>query len=229
MFGLRSVLKQGRLCLITFFLLSHWCVFSQTPVLDRGVLPDNDARNAGLDSNAADGSLIGDDFTLGREGEVWVIDRIRTWVSTSTASSAAFGDLFQEISFLGGLANDPPAAECVCHNLLSLKTGTLSEKGSANPDIAVSPGSMPDQWQVDFQNFRWSVPGGTKVQFAIKAVPRRNSQGTKLRLTAVPVQGEHSLRIFTHDGGFRSFLGKKAQNSGGSLAISIQVWAHLAR
>jgi len=60
-----------------------------------------------------------------------------------------------------GLANDQSVAECARHNVLPLKTGTLTEQGSANPDIVVSPGSLPNQWQVDFRNFRWSVPGTT--------------------------------------------------------------------
>ena len=171
MFKRGSTRKQGWLWLIIMFLLVPGCVLSQTLLLDRVVLPRNDARNAGLDSSADDGSLMGDDFTIGRESEIWVIDRIRTWVTTSTATSAALGSAFQDISFLGGLANDPPVPECACHNLLTLKTGILSEKGLANPDILISPGNVPDQWQVDFQNFRWSVPGGTKVQFAIRASP----------------------------------------------------------
>jgi len=221
--------KQGWLSPAIVLLLIPRCVCTQTLLVNRGVLPGNGARSAGLDSSADDGSMIGDDFTIGREGQIWVIDRIRTWVTAPNASSPPLGALFQEIAFLGGLANDQAAVECACHNLLALKTGTLTEKGSANPDIVVSPGGMPDQWQVDFQNFRWSVPGSTKVQFAIRAVPRRNSQRNspaRLLLTAVPVQGEHSLRIFDRDGGFKSFLEKRAPDSSEPLVIAIQVWAH---
>ena len=207
-------------------------VFSQTLLLDRGVSPGGDSGTTRIEASLDDGSLMGDDFTIGRDGETWIIDRIRTWVTPNPVSATDLGTVFQGITFLGGLANDQAAVECACHNLLALKTGALSEKGSANPDIVIAPGSMPDQWQVDFQNFRWSVPGGAKIQFAIRAVPRRNSQRNstaRLLLTAVPVPGEHSLRIFAPDGGFKSFLDKKAQDSTESLAIAIQVWAHPAR
>ena len=116
MFCLGSVRKRGWLWFVATLFLVNQCVFSQTLLLDRGVPPGDNARTAEPAPGAAGGSLVGDDFTIGREGEIWVIDRIRTWVSASTASSTDLGALFQEITFLGGLANDPPAPECALHN-----------------------------------------------------------------------------------------------------------------
>jgi len=64
--------------------------------------------------------------------------------------------------------------------------------------------------------------GGAKVQFGIRIAPRRNSPRNstgRLFLTAVPMPGGHSLRIFAQDGGFNSFLGERTQNSEESLAM----------
>jgi len=225
----RSTPKQGWLGLIPLLVVIPCCVSAQTLLLDRGILPESDARTIGIDSKADASSLMGDDFTVGREGETWVIDRLRVWVISDGASSTALGALFQGITFLGGLANDQDTVECACHNLIPLKTGTLAENGSTNADVVVSLGGRPNRWQVDFLNFRWSVPGGAKIQFAIKASPRRSSlhnSSARLLVAAVPVRGEHSLRIFTQEGGLKSFLDKKAQDSGNSLAFGIQVWGH---
>jgi hypothetical protein len=224
----RSAPRQAWLGLIPLLILIPCCVSAQTLLLDRGILPESDTRIIGIDSKADDGSLTGDDFTIGREGETWVIDRIRVWVMSKNASSMALGARFQGITFLGGLANDQDTAECACHNLIPLKIGTLSENGSTNADIVVSQGGTPNRWQVDFQNFRWSVPGVVKIQFAIKASPRssQNNSTPRLLVAAVPVRGEHSLRVLTKEGGFKSFLNRKAQDSGNSLALSIQVWGH---
>jgi hypothetical protein len=217
---------------IAMLLLFPGCVTAQAPLLDRGVVSDSYGKTATLDWTAADGSLIGDDFSIGREGETWVIDRVRAWVITSHAFSAALGAQLQRITFWGGLANDQAVVECACHNLRPMKTGRLSEKGSDNPDIVVSPSSVPNLWQVDLQNFRWSVPGGAKVQFAINAVlrnsPQRNSAAKPL-LAAVALQDAHSLRIFSQEGAFKSFVNNRLPSSEESLAISIQVWGHPAR
>ena len=60
-----------------------------------------------------------------------MIDRI--WVGSDSVSATALGVRFQQIAFLGGLANDQAAVACACHNLVELKAATLSDQGSANP------------------------------------------------------------------------------------------------
>jgi len=223
-----STPKQGWLELSPLLVLIPCCLPAQTLLLDRSISPESNARIIGIDSRADFSSLMGDDFTIGRDGETWVIDRIRVWVMSKNTASMALGAFFQGITFLGGLANDQDTVECACHDLIPLKTGTLSERGSTNADIMISPGGISNRWQVDFQNFHWSVPGGAKIQFAIKASPRssQNNSPPRLLVAAAPVRGEHSLRIFTAEGAFKSFLNKKAQDSTNSLAFSIQVWGH---
>jgi hypothetical protein len=219
--------RSAQQWLIIVFLALPGCAASQALLLDRGLIPDSHTKAIGIDCTGADGSLTGDDFSIGREGETWVIDKIRAWI----ISPHAFGAQFQTITFLGGLANDQATVECACHNLLPMKRGMLSDEGSGNPDIVVSSTSVANLWQVDFQNFRWSVPGGAKVQFAIHAVPRGlpqpNPEARPL-LAATTVQHAHSLRVFSKEGAFKSFLDKKLPSSGESLVIGIQVWGHPA-
>ncbi len=191
-------------------------------LVDRGVVRGGDPNMAIVGSGAGDGFLVGDDFTIGRMGETWVIDRIRTWVAGNP------GAKFQKIEFLGGLANDQDTVQCACHNLIPLKTALLSEQGSSNPDIVISPDGEPDRWRVEFQNFGWSVPGGVKIQFALEALPRLNSPrdaAAKLLVAAVPASGQHALRSFTREGAFKAFLHQSAAGSD-SLALGIQVWGH---
>jgi len=204
-------------------------------ILDRGPFPGA-KLSAGLtrETNA----FLADDFQVGKQPEVWVIHHIRLWAipDPNTTSVPGPGDLFKTVELYGGLASDVPPlgqkpnGDCDCHNLSSLKKAFL-EPGSAttdNPDVVVTSSSQhdgPETWQLDFQNLKWSVPGGKSIQFGILAEGRQNHAAASRfgwHYLASPGTGGDHLRIFSREGKLqRSF------QEGGSARVNIQVWGHL--
>jgi len=166
-------------------------------------------------------SFVGDDFSVGGAGEVWVIDTVRVW----SLADKAPGPLFEKMTLYGGVAGEPvpkEQAECGCHGLTALKTAGAS--GSS--DVSVSPvgeleyveeGITFRVWQLEFRNLRWSVPGGAPIQFAVRTEGARDWFNY-----ASPVKVAHHLRVFDRAGQLRSFLG------GDANGINLQVWGHLS-
>jgi len=152
--------------------------------------------------------FVGDHFVLGSHGEVWVIDSLSTWVSRA--------DLPGTVKLLGGVEADlspqgtPAQPDCACHNLTVLKSGAVG------PEIRVSA-VAPRIWRIDFQDLRWSVPGGVPIQFGVLGAGRN---------TASRTTSHHDLRLFDDDG---KLLGRyMAQDAppDQALGIDVQVRGH---
>src|SRR4051794_38858576 len=85
----------------------------QTLVFDRGVQTSSGRTVSWIKDDKA---FVADDFRIGNSGEVWMIDRIRTWVVLDPANSPA--DLYSNLTLFGGLvdpanSNKPrPAEDC---------------------------------------------------------------------------------------------------------------------
>jgi hypothetical protein len=216
--------------IVLVFFASSGCLGAQTLIFDRGLPASADILIGWTDDTQ---HFIGDDFIVGGPEDVWIIDRIRTWVSVEAKDGILLGDIFQKITLFGGLAGDPTSsnkgAECACHDTLPLKIANLDGNASDNPDIQFSQVHNLKVWQIDFNNLRWSVPGGAKLQFGINAISRPLSNQksfNKLLHCASVVQGKHSLRVFNQSGKLESFL----ENSGAipekSATLNIQVWGH---
>ena len=132
---------------------------------------------------------------------------MRVWA----VQAADPGDGFGKITLYGGIAADPPApgqTECACHGPVALKTGP-SDMGFTSVEGA------PDVWQVDFRNLRWSVPGGTAIEFGVKAT----AQERFWTYAASPAKEAHRLRVFNGSGMLQALLDSPKR-------ISLQVWAH---
>jgi hypothetical protein len=217
--------KKFFLSVLTFFALSG-CLCAQTLIFDRGLSANADAPIGWTEDTQ---HFVGDDFIVGATGEIWIIDRIRTWVIVDVKEGILLGDLFEKITLWGGLAGDSisdnKGAECACHDTVPLKTGKLSGKASDSPDIQFSQAQDQNHWQIDFNNLRWSVPGGAKLQFGINATGRPSSTKGSFNkwfncASATPKQ--HSLRVFSQSGKLESFLENSA-------TLKIQVWGHPAK
>ena len=173
-------------------------------------------------------SFLADDFVVGVAKEDWVIDHIRLWAvpDPTATSSRALGDFFKKLSLFGGIAPDPlapnAAPECDCHNLPALKTAAI-ERGSNStdsPDVMISSMKQDgsDLWQIDFKDMKWSVPGGTGIQFGILADP---SSGSTWYTLGTPGDSQH-LRVFSSAGKLQNALPADSP-----AAMNIQVWGHL--
>ena len=176
-------------------------------------------------------AFIADDFVIGAAKEDWIIDRIRLWaVADPKAPSPRFlGDLAKKISLLGGIApdlpkpNQPPGADCDCHNLPVLKS-TRIEPGSnsaGNRDVEIASGpqihGLPT-WQIDLNDLKWSVPGGTRIQFGVFA---ELNSGRAWYNLATPSEHAEQLRVFSSTGKFEKAFTSSAAR------INVQIWGHL--
>jgi hypothetical protein len=177
-------------------------------------------------------AFIADDFVVGAAKEDWVIDRIRLRAVADPKAPAprALGDLVKKISLLGGIARDlpkadqPPGADCDCHNLPVLKSTSI-EPGSntaGNRDVEIASGPQihgSPTWQIDFNDLRWSVPGGIRIQFGVFA---ETNSGCAWYNLATPSDPAEQLRVFSSTGKF-----EKAFTSPSPARINLQVWGHL--
>lgn len=157
--------------------------------------------------------FFGDDFPLGREGETWLVERVRVWVRTP---GAALGAALPKFELYAGIVDRSAAAgkeneQCACHALFPLKT-IEPLRGRYSPAEVTRAGMVDGQtvWQVDFSGLRWSVPGGGEVQFAVRA------PGAELQAQAV--QAAHSLRVFANGGVLEKIVPDARR-------IDVQAWA----
>jgi hypothetical protein len=147
------------------------------PVVDRG-LPQANLNNASgpVRSNVRwgwhDHGFLGDDFTIGAPGELWVIDSIRTWAvpGSTEFSYPHLGDFYQDVRLHFGATDLTPVS-----------TGQLlpgsNETSNANivvSDAAESGALLYDDfgtplrvWQIDFNGLDLAVEGGMKYRFGV--------------------------------------------------------------
>jgi len=231
----------------------------ETLLLDRGLPPANPASAAAsqlvklrVGWSAEEGVFVTDHFTIGGLGEIWVIDRVRTWgfPSVPSAQRETLGDLFERITLYGGLESETPpatpeaaAAECACHGPVPIANAELRRGSSVaeNRQVSLTPvtdadgspyreeGRILGLWQVDFQNLRWSVPGGLNVQFGVFGLGRAAS-GRKNRPTwfshGSTTNGKHQFRLFGTAGNpVVPVNGSLTKDE--SIGINVQVWGHL--
>ena len=223
--GMNSMLK--------LFVFLFACIASvsdlpaQMLIVDRGPASGS-SQPLGLTKET--NAFLADDFVAGVAKEDWVIDHIRLWAVPDPKASSAqgLGDLFKKISLFGGIAPDLPpagqaaAAECDCHNLPALKTATV-EPGSNSTDshdvvISANKQEGSELWQIDFNDMKWSVPGGTSIQFGILAEPYSGSTWYNLGSPA----SESHLRVFSSAGKLQNPL-----HGDPPASMNIQVWGHL--
>lgn len=209
----------------------------QVLVADRGLAP---GKPASQPIELAGKGFLGDSFQVGKAGEAWMIDTIRVWAVPKTEAASCprgitynLGDRLEKITLLGALENQPVAGqpECDCHALVTVATANL-QKGSsdsANRDVQIAPlnGRAKGSWQIDFQNVRWSIPGGLEVLFSLRATDRRKADcklAGEWSLAAAPGNDGDRLRRFNLKGVPEGF----AEAAPEPVRISVQVWAHRA-
>jgi len=203
---------------------------SQTLVVDRGLSSGGGAPKGRPErvERAGNQGFLGDSFKVGASGETWVLDTIRVWASPGEAPSCPKlpGDRLEKITLLGALDNPPVPGQpaCACHALVTIASAALEPgaAGPANSSVKLAP--LGALWRLDFENLRWSVPGGLDVLYAVRATARSNpacNAGKNWALSASPAAA--GWRLFTFD--------KDALEDGFSAKdqprwFNLQVWAH---
>jgi hypothetical protein len=187
---------------------------AQTLVVDRG-LPSGAGISQPIERPGK--GFLGDSFRVGTAGETWIIDALRVWAEANSSPGCSLkpGDWLEKIALLGALDNPPVPgqAECACHALV---------------EVANAPGvrltAAGGLWQIDFQNLRWSVPGGMDVLFSVRAFARPQAACGAWSLNASAAGSGYRLRGFDKDAVPEGF----AENPDRPLWLNVQVWAHRA-
>jgi len=216
------------LAVILVCLASASAQSGQMLIFDRA--PSSDS-NQSLGLAKPSEGFLADDFQVGAAKEDWVIERIRIWAVPDLKATAphGLGDVVNKISLFGGIAPDSPppgqkpAADCDCHNLPTIKVATVEPGGNATDmkdvTIATIQQNGSDVWQIDFKDLKWSVPGGTNIQFGVLA--ESSSLYNWYNLGAAPAQGQH-LRVFSSAGKLQSVFQAETP-----ARMNVQVWGHL--
>jgi hypothetical protein len=216
-------------------------------LVDRGLPSRAPALRVGWGEK--DGAFVTDHFALGDPGELWVIDKVRTWAvpGLEPGNPDTLGDWFDRVTLYGGLESESPpattvqaAAECACHGPVSL-AGTELRRGSnrsQNPQVVLSPapgtpyqkgGRSLNVWRVDFEKLNWNVPGGVNIQFGVfgAARPLSGPKGKHIWFNHASVTGgKHQFRLF-EIGGSPVVSTNSGLPSDDSIGINVQVWGHL--
>jgi hypothetical protein len=155
----------------------------------------------------ADGKFVGDSFRVGKEGEVWMIERIRLWAvaPAGQACGRALGDSVEKVTLLGTIDNPPVPGQpvCDCHAVMPLATAPFakgqSEPVAENIDVARRGDGL---WEFDFRNVRWSLPGGSDVLFTLRAVGRGKMCpiSTEWSMAGAPAAAGYRLHLLNEKG-----------------------------
>jgi hypothetical protein len=120
--------------------------------------------------------VLGDSFKLGAKGATWVLDTLRVWAAVGDAKSCPElpGGRVEKIVLLGAIDNPPVPgqAACACHALVQIASAPLEPGASAPANSSLKLAPEGDLWRLDFENLRWSLPGGMDVLFAVRATGR---------------------------------------------------------
>ena len=148
-----------------------------------------------------------DAFQIGAKGEVWMIDAVRVWAipAASPACPRELGDQVEKLTLFGALDNPPvPGVPvCDCHALVALATVPLSPGNSVSGNAKVRLTPEKGAWRLDFQDVRWSVPGGSDVLFSVRATARRQDACPAVAgwsLASTPAAATYRLHLLNEKG-----------------------------
>jgi hypothetical protein len=203
----------------------------QALLVDRSLAAD-DSGTAPLGVSPG---FVGDHFQVGNPKEVWVIDRLAVWAVADPSAGGAqpLSELYESVNLFGGIESQLPAPgqpDCACRKVVAVQKGALQPGADATDNAriritAVTPGT----WRVEFNDLKWSVPGGMPIQFGVAATGRASGtlgQRYTWFTHAAEDGGAHDLRLFAENG---NLLGRFAPNGlrlNPSVGMNVQVWGH---
>jgi len=224
-----------------------------TLVVDRGLPQINLNNSSGpVRSNVRwgwnDHGFLGDSFTVGRAGERWVIDSIRTWAVPGSAGQQPnqLGDFYQDIRLYFG----KPTGDLTPLRAASLTAGS-NDTGS--PDIQITDASQGGAplyddfgtslrvWQVDFSNLNLVVEGGVAYHFGVwgSGRPVPGSEGKSYEWFnhasnaalsgAAQDSADNVMLLFDAGGRYQGTFNTNGSGWDKSSDINVQVFAHPVR
>ena len=221
---------SGGCFLLALALLSSPPVRGQYLLLDRGLNTSGGSSTKPYFEAAPGSGFLADHFQVGAQGEVWMIDRLRTW-GQARQNIRLLGDQVEKIALFGGLEVRPPTPGepvCECAHLVAIHTEMLHQgsNGVASRQLQISRAGEA-VWQLEFDQLNWSVPGGQEIQFGVKSWPRSSSaanRGVLWASTVVPTATAHHITVFDEKGKLiKPYAPAPADPK---LGFAVQVWGH---
>ncbi|HEU0123925.1 MAG TPA: hypothetical protein VFQ91_25565 [Bryobacteraceae bacterium] len=227
--------------------LSAAMLTGQELVVDRGLPRVNQNNEAGSAARSNirwtlyNQGFAGDDFTVGKAGEKWVIQTVRVWAVPGAYESdpATLGDVYQDVRLYVGGPDE---------NLSPVVTGRLKRGSNAveGADVTITEaagapryenfGAELKIYQVEFRNVKLVVDGGVRYRFGAWGLGRVIGEkgevypwfthGSNAVQGETPVYGtDGKLLLFDTAGRYaREFdPAGAAWNKGSDL--NVQIWA----
>jgi len=243
-----ELMRVYRLALLTAVLASAALAQeSGRLTVDRGLPKANLNNGAGVTARSNvrwtlyGQGFVGDDFTVGRAGEKWVIQTMRVWAVPGAfgIDPANLGDVYQDVRlYLGAEGED----------LTPVVSGRLERGSNAveGADIAIveeteSPAyeNFGDQfkiYRVEFRNLNLKVDGGVRYRFGAWGMGRSTGEkgeiypwfthGSNAVQGEAPADGaDGKLLLFEAAGRY----GREYESTGAawnkSSDLNVQIWA----
>ncbi len=217
--------------ILAYLLMLAVVATCQELLVDRGPFHSDSAKDTKFIAlHDKEHAYFTDTFRVGKAGEVWFIDRLRVWGSVDPPpQDSAFGNAFETFALFGGLAPPDPAkagGECACHGPTRLKAVTFDPSGRqvSGADVVIT--KLSTLWQADFDNLRWSVPGGADLQVGVEAIGRAIPGGKSKFVWssyAADTEPRRALAVYSEEG---SAL--EPDKDGPAGRVYLQVWGHLS-
>jgi hypothetical protein len=121
--------------------------------------------------------------------------------------------------------------------LLPLQRGNLQPGADAADNVRIRiPPATPGTWRVEFNDLKWSVPGGIPIQFGVLATGRpagvSGQRYTWLNHAfigssrAAEDQDAHDLRLFDENGSQLERFAPNGLPLSPSVGMNVQAWGH---
>lgn len=182
-------------------------------VTDRG-LPDQNLNNiAGADRSNVAWSfgtdwMTGDDFTVGADGETWVVTQITTWQVAGDPGAIEFGDRYSDASLYVGPA-DPGGVSLVATGAIAVGSSVNSNPDITHEEVTYDDIDQPNYdsfgnsrqvWETTFTGLSIAVDGGVKYNFAVDGnvtSPSFNwfNHASNAALSGTPQEGADDLYL----------------------------------
>lgn len=233
---------------VSILLLVAGGAFAQDKmVVDRGLPRANWNNDAGVTARSnvrwtlyAQG-FVGDDFTIGKAGERWVVNTLRVWAVPGAFDTdpATLGDVYQDVRLYVGAPGE---------DLTPVSTGRLARGSNEveGADIVISEatdapayenfGTQFKIYQVEFRNLKLRVEGGVRYRFGAWGLGRSAGEkgeiypwfthGSNATQGEAPADGaDGKLLLFEAAGRYAKEYDATGAAWNKSSDLNVQIWA----
>lgn len=216
-------------------------------VVDRGLPRANWNNDAGVTARANvrwtlyGQGFVGDDFTIGRSGEHWVVDTLRVWVVPGAFESdpATLGDVYQDVRlYVGGADGDltPVASGRFSRGSNAVEGADIVVTEASGVPLYENFGQQFRIYQVEFRNLNLRVEGGVRYRFGAWGMGRSSGEkgeiypwfthGSNAAQGEAPADGaDGKLSLFEAAGRYAREYDSTGAAWNKNSDLNVQIWA----